>query len=226
MGALALLGAAPATANRAPTLRACRAVRVTGGEASHVRTTYGCRYARKTLTALLYDGTFGLPRRRPTRNRWGCAHTGKAWRCSRKRAHGRRGRILFRFARLKEQGDQAPPKPPPVPVNPLQRCVDLWNSDSVNVATIGYHLAYHHQVTRVWIFDVAAGVGAAARCAVIAVVPETDLEFGNDGEVSLPQGGWALMATVPELGDPKDVQRRAGANANASLLPSGQLALP
>jgi hypothetical protein len=34
------------------------------------------------------------------------------------------------------------------------------------------------------------------------------------------------MATVPELGDPADVQRRAGANANASMLPSGQLTLP
>ena len=66
----------------------------------------------------------------------------------------------------------------------------------------------------------------AAPCAVIGVVPETDLEFGNDGEVSLINGGWALMATVPELGDPVDVQRRAGANANASMLPNGQLTLP
>jgi hypothetical protein len=112
------------------------------------------------------------------------------------------------------------------PVNPLQRCVDLWNDDYANVATIGYHLAYHHHVTRVWIFEVAAGVGAAARCAVIGVVPETDPEFGNDGEVSLPQGGWELMANVAELGDPLDVQRRAATNSNASMLPSGELALP
>jgi hypothetical protein len=34
------------------------------------------------------------------------------------------------------------------------------------------------------------------------------------------------MANVPELGDPVGVQRQAGANANASMLPSGQLALP
>ena len=116
-------------------------------------------------------------------------------------------------------------EPKQSPVNPLQRCVDLWNADAVNVATIGYHLAYHHMVTRVWIFELP-NPGGAARCAVIGAVPETDLEFGNDGAVSLLNGGWALMATVPELGDPVDVQRRAAANANASMLPSGQLALP
>jgi len=226
MGALALLGAAPATANRGPALRSCRSVRVAGGQASHVRSTYRCRYARKALGSLLYDGTFGLPRRRPTRNRWGCARDGKTWTCSRKRTRGRRGRILFRFERAKEEGYDTPPKPPPAPVNPLQRCVDLWNADSVNLATTGYHLATHHQVTRVWIFEVAGAVGAASRCAVIAVVPDTDAEFGNDGEVSLPQGGWALMATVSELGDPVDVQRRAAANANASMLATGALSLP
>jgi hypothetical protein len=225
MGALALLAPTSASATSTPVLRGCRSVRVTAGVASHVRTSYACRYARRALAGLLYDGVFGLPRRRPTRNRWGCARRSATWTCSRKRSRHRRGRILFRFTRAAEPKPQKPPPTPP-PVNPLQRCVDLWNGDPVNVATIGYHLAYHHMVTRVWIFDVAAAPGAAARCAVIGVVPETDLEFGNDGEVSLPQGGWALMATVPELGDPVGVQRQAGANANASMLPSGQLALP
>ena len=80
-------------------------------------------------------------------------------------------------------------------------------------------------VTRVWIFELPNPAGAA-RCAVIGVVPETDLEFGNDGEVSLLNGGWALMATVPELGDPVDVQRRAAANANASCCPAGNWPCP
>jgi hypothetical protein len=44
--------------------------------------------------------------------------------------------------------------------------------------------------------------------------------------VSRTIGGWALMATVPELGDPVDVQRRAAGNANASMLSSGRLTLP
>jgi hypothetical protein len=106
----------------------------------------------------------------------------------------------------------------------LQRCVDLWNGDGVNLAIIGYHLAYDHHVSRAWVFDVP-NAGAAPRCAVIAVVPETDPEFGNDGEVSNTVGGWTL-AQVSELGDAVDVQRRAGADANASMHQTGLLALP
>ena len=216
LGALALLAPAPASAAPARALRGCRSVRVAAGTASHVRTTYRCRFARQALAGLLHRGASELPRRRPTRNRWGCSRKGKTWTCGRKRPHRRRGRIQFRFTRAEV---------PPSPVDPLQRCVDLWNSDYANLATIGYHLAYHHMVTRVWIFELPNPAGAA-RCTVIGVVPETDLEFGNDGEVSLINGGWALMAAVPELGDPVDVQRRAGANANASMLPDGQLTLP
>jgi len=60
---------------------------------------------------------------------------------------------------------------------------------------------------------------------VIGVVPADDYEYGLDGEVSKPEGGWALMNEVPELGDPKAVQAQAPANANASLNADYSIAL-
>ena len=223
IGALALLAPAPSTAARAPRLRSCRAVRVADGKAAHVRTTYRCGYARGTLDRLLEDGVGGLPRR----GRWACSRKAPPMDLQPRpaRVAGAEGSCSSSLPNSPKPQKPPPASPPPVPVNPLQRCIDLWNGDSVNLATIGYHLAYHHMVTRVWVFEVP-NPGATARCAVIAVVPETDLEFGNDGEVSLTIGGWALMASVPELGDPIDVQRQAAGNANASMLPTGRLTLP
>jgi len=219
---MALLAPAPSAAARAPHLRSCRAVRVADGKAAHVRTTYRCGYARGMLDRLLDDGISALPKR----GRWACSSKGHLWTCNRKRPRRLRGRIVFRFTAAQPKPVKPPPPIPlPIPVNPLQRCVDLWNTDAVNLATIGYHLAYDHKVSRVWLFEVP-NPGATPRCAVIGVVPETDLEFGNDGEVSRTIGGWALMATVPELGDPVAVQRQAGGNANASMLPTGRLTLP
>jgi hypothetical protein len=220
IGALALLLPAPAAVARQPHTHACRAVRVEGGKASRVRTTYRCSYARSALHRLLAGGVDGLP----ARGRWRCARKGGAWTCRRTRPRRRRGSIAFRFT-AKAPAPQPGQPPLPPPVSPLQRCIDLWNGDGVNLAIIGYHLAQDHHVTRVWVFEVP-NAGAATRCAVIAVVPETDPEFGNDGEVSNTIGGWTLMAQVPELGDAVDVQRRAPANANASMLPTGALALP
>ena len=219
---MALLAPAPSAAARAPHLRSCRAVRVADGKAAHVRTTYRCGYARGMLDRLLDDGISALPKR----GRWACSSKGHLWTCNRKRPRRLRGRIVFRFTAAQPKPVKPPPPIPlPIPVNPLQRCVDLWNADAVNLATIGYHLAYDHKVSRVWLFEVP-NPGTTPRCAVIGVVPETDLEFGNDGEVSRTIGGWALMATVPELGDPVAVQRQAGGNANASMLPTGRLTLP
>jgi hypothetical protein len=222
IGALVLLVPASGTTARTPRLRSCRAVRVADGRAAHVRTTYRCGYARGVLDRLLDDGVGGLPHR----GRWKCSRRAPLWTCKRTRPRRLRGRIVFQFTANRPKPQKQPPTSlEPPPVNPLQRCIDLWNGDAVNLATIGYHLAYHHMVTRVWVFEVS-NPGATPRCAVIAVVPETDPEFGNDGEVSLTVGGWAQMANVPELGDPADVQRRAAGNANASMLPTGRLTLP
>jgi len=118
------------------------------------------------------------------------------------------------FVLTVQVGDDSTPPPPttlPTP-NPLQRCVDLWNNDPVNRALIGYHFYYHHSIRRFWVYRLPSG-----RCAFIGVVPASDLEYGNDGEVSVPTGGWAFMADVPELGDPKLVQDQATANSNATL---------
>jgi hypothetical protein len=222
---LALLAPVPLVAARPPRLHSCRSVGVAAGRASDLRTTYRCSYARRTIGRLLEKGVAGLPKR----GRWACSRKGHTWTCSRVRPRRRRGRIAFEFTADKPQPQPPAGKfaPPPAPVDPLLRCVDLWNADSANLASIGYHLAYHHQVTRVWIFELPpTEPGVAPRCVVIAVVPETDPEFGNDGEVSRVLGGWSLMATIAEIGDPVDVQRRAGTNANASMLADGRLALP
>jgi hypothetical protein len=113
-----------------------------------------------------------------------------------------------------------PPPPATLPTpnpllptpNPLQPCVDLWNGDAVNRALIGYHFYYNHSIRRFWVYQLPSG-----RCAFIGVVPISDAEYGNDGDVSVLTGGWAFMADVPELGDPKVVQDQASANANATL---------
>jgi hypothetical protein len=49
------------------------------------------------------------------------------------------------------------------------------------------------------------------------VVPASDLEYGNDGEVKVAGGGWAFIADVHELGDSRVLQGQATANANATL---------
>jgi hypothetical protein len=102
----------------------------------------------------------------------------------------------------------------------VQACIERWNADDANYNYFGVHLYNDHGVRRVWVFQLST---AAPRCAVIAVVPETDPEFGNAGEVSNPSGGWSFMNQVPELGDPIAVQRQAPANANTALEPSGRL---
>ena len=68
-----------------------------------------------------------------------------------------------------------------------------------------------HGIRRLWVYTLPSG-----RCAFIGVVPTSDLEYGNDGEVSVAGGGWAFMSDVPELGDPKAVQAQAVPNANAT----------
>jgi hypothetical protein len=57
---------------------------------------------------------------------------------------------------------------------------------------------------------------------VIGVVPPNDYEYGADGEVSRPAGGWDLMSVV--FGDPVAKQGQAADLANASLDASGKLA--
>ena len=180
--------------------------------ATRVRTNYGCSYARNKLQGLLHNGVNRIPRSRAHSGHWGCTSGDVAWTC-RRYLRGRQTKRIRFVLTVQVGGDSVPPPPTPLPTpNPLQRCVDLWNNDLVNRALIGYHFYYDHSIRRFWVYQLPSG-----RCAFIGVVPPTDREYGNDGDVSVLTGGWAFMADVPELGDPKVVQDQATANANATL---------
>jgi hypothetical protein len=185
---------------------------------SRIRTSLRCAQAHKVLKTLLRHGTDDLPHRRARSRRWGCSAQGTdRWSCTRRTRAGRL-RLSFRVAAVTVP-------PPPKPVDPVLTCVNRWNQDPDEVNTLGYHLAVHHGVTRVWVFQLQTAGGP--RCAVIAVVPAGDLEYGKDGAVSrFSTTGWDIMDSVVELGDPVAVQSQAPANANATLLTSGTLSLP
>jgi hypothetical protein len=182
---------------------------------TRVRTNYGCSYARNKLADLLHKGVNRVPRSRAHSGRWGCTSGAVAWTCRRYLREGRQTRRIRFVLSVQVGGDSTPPPTQPTTLptpNPLQRCVDLWNDDPVNRASTGYHFYYHHSIRRFWVYQLPSG-----RCAFIGVVPPSDLEYGNDGAVSVPTGGWGFMADVPELGDLKGVQDQAAANANATL---------
>jgi hypothetical protein len=210
-------GVATPVASGRPTRRACADVQVQRTHsrllATRIRADYACSYARKKLNGLLHNGVGRIPRPRAHSGRWGCKFGTAVWTCRRYAGSGRRVKRI-RFVLTVQIGGGGPsPVPTPLPApNPLQRCVDLWNGDAVNKALIGYHFYSHHLIRRLWAYQLPSG-----RCAFIGVVPADDPEYGNDGEVSVPGGGWAFMTDVPELGDPKVVQGQATANANATL---------
>jgi hypothetical protein len=197
---------------------ACAGTRTSGLQVSRVRTSLRCAQAHKILKTLLRHGTAGLPHRRARSRRWGCVAAGAAaWTCTRRTRAGRL-RLSFHVAAVTGPS-------PPKPVDPVLNCVNRWNQDPDEINTLGYHLATHHGVTRVWVFQLQTAGGP--RCAVIAVVPTSDLEYGKDGAVSrFSTTGWDVMDSVVELGDPIAVQAQASGNANATLLANGTLSLP
>jgi hypothetical protein len=214
--ALVLMSSAP-PAIAVHGFHSCPTFRARAGRVTHVRSQYSCDYTRKKLRSMLHRGVDGIPARRAHSGRWGCRLAGETWSC---RKYPRRGkpdrRIRFRLEVEIDSGGDGPPAAggtPPSASNRLQRCADLWNADGLNRALFGYHIYTHHGVRRLWVFELPH----STRCAVIAVVPATDPEFGNDGEVGDTAGNWAFMKDVPELGDPVAVQTQAPVNANASL---------
>jgi hypothetical protein len=209
--------ATPAVASGRTKLHVCADLQVQRKHstllATRIRTNYGCSYARKKLEDLLHKGVNRIPRSRARSGRWGCTSGDVGWTCRRYLRGGRHTRRIRFVLTVQVGGGSMPPPPTTLPTpNPLQRCVDLWNGDPVNRALIGYHFYYDHSIRRFWVYQLPSG-----RCAFIGVVPASDPEYGNDGDVSVPTGGWAFMADVPELGDPKMVQDQATANANATL---------
>jgi hypothetical protein len=211
------VGVATPVASGSAKLRACADIQVQRKHstllATRIRTDYGCSYARSKLSGLLHKGVGRIPSSRAHSGRWGCALGAASWTCRRyPRGAGHTRRIRFVLT-VQVGSDSTPPAPAPLPpANPLQRCVDLWNGDPVNRALVGYHFYSHHSIRRLWVYQLPSG-----RCAFIGVVPATDPEYGNDGEVSVSGGGWAFLVDVPELGDPKAIQGQATANANATL---------
>ncbi len=218
-----LNGVPPATAARV--FHACPKLRTRTGKVTNIRTQYGCVYTRTKLRALLRKGVDGIPEPRLHSGRWGCRLASLTWSCRKYPRRGKAGRrIRFRLDVEIETGGGSPPSsggaPPSSgdgsgPVSALERCADLWNADEQNRALFGYHIYTHHGVRRLWVFELPQ----SKRCAVIAVVPATDPEFGNDGEVRNVSGGWTFMRDVAELGDPVAVQTQAPTGANASLNP-------
>jgi hypothetical protein len=114
------------------------------------------------------------------------------------------------------------PKPPPAP----QTCLDNWNTYE-KVApnpNLGIHFyADPHGVRRAWVYLFTDSAGEQ-RCAAVMVVPETDLEYGADGELSGPgpSSSWSVMSGVAGF-RPFEAQGAAAANANASLDQAGNL---
>ena len=206
---MALAGAASGS-----TLRACPKLTTTAGKVTNIHTELGCRYTRRKVRSLLRHGADRIPDVHRRSGKWGCRLGDVTWTCRKYPRHGPPGKRI-RFRLTVEVGSGPPP-----PVNPLARCVTLWNDDAGNRAVYGYHFYQAHNIRRLWVYLLAS-----QRCAVIGVVPANDYEYGLDGEVSNPAGGWVLMNSVPELGDPKAVQAQAPANANANLNPDYSISL-
>jgi hypothetical protein len=207
---LALVGAAPVPGAQARgKVHSCRPVDAGELLASRVRTEYPCSFARARLFSLLGNGLAGIPRPKARSGRWGCRADQSSWNCSK---YPRRGssRKRIRFKLTIEPG----------PGGGIPGCVRRWNKDAENRALFGFHLYYHHNVRRLWVFLLPSG-----GCVFVAVVPPDDAEYGNDGQVSVPGGGWAFLVDAPELGDTKALQGKAPANANASLAADGSVKL-
>lgn len=218
IAAITLTCCVPAGAARTPA-RACAAFNTATLRVSRVRANAGCTRAEGTLRVLLRHGVKGLPHRRHRSRRWSCARHGVLWSCRRARR-----RISFRVRVAKNAQPQPPATPaPPAPKSAVELCADRWNADAAAVSLLGYHLYLDHAARRAWIFELPG----STRCAVIASVPVTDPEYGADGAVTRASGtGWDWMNLVPELGDRAALQAQAPGYANATVLPTGELALP
>jgi hypothetical protein len=192
---------------RVGNLRQCRDLEVTGVLVSRIRANFRCADARRALRGLLRGGIASLPVRRAGRRAWGCRKRGTTRICTKRTRSGAPMRRITFTARAKRD-------PPPKPAAP-QECIDGWNADEANAAQYGVHFYADHGIRSGWVFLVDV------RCAVVFVVPVSDPEYGTDGEVGVPGGGWELMDRA--FSDPYAIQRQAADNANVALDPAGKL---
>lgn len=206
-----LLGAAAEQAPAAPgsaKLHACKELRVETLRVYRVRATYSCKSARQALRRLLRNGVAALPARKSGSRKWGCGRREASRVCAKPaRRKAAALRILFRTATIKP----APPPPPQITPAP-QDCLDLWNGDPTAPTDGAHFYSDPHNVRKAWVFHTSDG-----RCTVVFVVPSSDPEYGTDGKVTKPGGGWTYINSF-------EWQDQAPANANASLAADGKIA--
>lgn len=109
-----------------------------------------------------------------------------------------------------------------------QSCLSSWNSET-EPRTSGQHTYDDHGARQAWIHLAEVPpdnprIPGEETCAVIFVVPPSDIEYGNVGEV-VGRGGWTPMRALAP-GDPallREIQAAAGGEANAILFPDGTL---
>lgn len=93
-------------------------------------------------------------------------------------------------------------------------CAEAFNRE--RAADLGSHAYSEHAARQARVHRIEEG------CAVVFVVPESDLEFGAVGEVQRPDG-WVSLA---ELGSrAPDLQRAASGAVNADVRSSGSVLL-
>jgi hypothetical protein len=202
----ALIGERAAATGQSGQLRRCQDLNVGTLHVFRIRTNYRCVYAHEALRRLLRDGVSGLPARKASRGAWACRKQGSTRICTKlpRRHRATTSRILFRTE-------------PTVP----QDCLDLWNAQASHAfQDDGLHFYVDHGVRKGWVFHTPDG--SLQLCAVIFVVPVSDWEYGTDGEVTAPNGGWQLMNYF--FGQSIALQNQAPDHANVSLDPSGKLA--
>lgn len=100
----------------------------------------------------------------------------------------------------------------------LTSCASRFNAERAAVG--GTHAYVEHQTQRALVTVVEHE--GSETCAVVFAVSEQDSEFGTVGELATLRG-WLPMQFAG--GDAEALQRRAAAEANATLAPDGTLTL-
>lgn len=101
----------------------------------------------------------------------------------------------------------------------LTSCASRWNAE--RASTTGAH-AYAEHSSREALVTTLDAQGMEACAVVFSVPDEGDAEYGTVGEVATLRG-WTPMQAV--VADPRALQSRAAADANAAVSPDGTVAL-
>ena len=106
-------------------------------------------------------------------------------------------------------------------------CLQSWNSESEPL-NFGRHVYDSHTAKQAQVVLLAPSKASTAAgpeaCAVVFVVPESDLEYGDVGMI-VTRFGWATLSEIApgDQGRLDQIQRNAAAAPNANLFPDGSL---